>query len=97
MRKIRPGGRAWIELALFVSLRDSLLIYRKQATMSEVFGDALQHPIRRWPTVVSWCVITLHLFGCMIPEKLCFVKKFDPIGALARLLTCRLRSATVAS
>lgn len=88
--RIRPGGYAWIGLAGGVFLADLILIQSGQDTMSEVFGGALKHPVKRWPVSVAWVVLTLHLFGNLLPRIASPIKRFDPIGAVARLLTPRV-------
>lgn len=83
---MRPGGWAWVGLAGGVLFTDIALIKTENATMSEVFGDSLKHPVKRWPVMVAWTILTLHLFGNLIPKWFSWVKQFDPIGALARLI-----------
>ncbi len=54
-------------------------------TMTQVFGEALEHPLRRWPTTLAWSLTTAHLFGRYLPERL---HKYDPfmlVGYLAAL------------
>lgn len=85
--KIRPGGWCWIGVAVGVFIADAVLIETKHATMSEVFGDALKHPHRRWPVILAWGVLSLHLFGNLLPRIASPIKRLDPIGYLARLLT----------
>lgn len=45
---------------------------RGRETLSSSFARALDHPFRRWPTMVMWAFITAHLFR-VIP------KRFDPL------------------
>lgn len=86
----RSGVRAWGELALFIAARDAWLIRRGEPTMSEVFGVALRHPVKRWGVVALWVVITLHLFAELLPRGLRqALAPFDPIGGLARLVRPR--------
>lgn len=64
---------------------DSVLIRTNNPTLSEVFGDALKHPIKRWPVIVTWGLVTSHLFGEMMPEPLrSKLGPYDPIGYVAR-------------
>jgi len=37
---LSPGAKAWIGLAAYVVVRDAVLIYRGDDTMSAVFGEA---------------------------------------------------------
>lgn len=83
--KIRPGGWAWIGLTGYVLVADGALIKSDNSTMSEVFGDALKHPRRRWPVMLAWSLLTLHLFGNLLPRWFEPLKKLDPIGWVARL------------
>jgi hypothetical protein len=85
--KIRPGGWAWFGLAAGVAAVDFVLIETDHETMSEVFGDALKHPVHRWPVILVWAGLTLHLFGNLLPSWLRPLKKLDPISNLARALT----------
>ena len=88
MAKIRPGGWAWIALPFVIGLVDWALIRSNNKTMSEVFGDSLAHPVKRFPVVLVWTVLTLHLFSELIPAKLRLIlKRFDPISGIAHLLT----------
>ena len=86
-RKLRPGGWCWVGLAGSVTAADVLLIRFGKATMSEVFGDALKHPGRRWLVLSAWAVLTLHLFGNILPRIAHPIKRFDPIGAVARIIS----------
>ena len=91
--RIRPSGLAWFGLVVYVSIVDILLLKKKQSvgqpycSMSEAFGDALRHPRKRWPIISIWGILTVHLFGVLIPSRFDFVKKLDPIGVLARKIT----------
>jgi hypothetical protein len=76
-----------VGLAGAVATADVLLIRFGKATMSEVFGDALRHPARRWTVIAAWVVLSLHLFGNILPRFATPIKRYDPIGALARVLT----------
>lgn len=96
---MRPPARAWVTLAVFVTAADAWLIYRsnktkdttKYATMSTAFGDALKHPKRRWYVMVSWVVLTAHLFGVFLLQ---WMKNLDPIGALAKCIGLLVRRHT---
>lgn len=85
-RKLRPGGWCWVGLAGSVATADVLLIRSGKATMSEVFGDALRHPGRRWAVLAAWGILTVHLFGNILPRVATPIKRLDPIGAVARLI-----------
>jgi len=91
MPRVRRGGWGWIGLAVYVAAVDVWLIRARRPTLSQVFGDALKHPARRWPVVVAWVAITLHLFGELIPPRLrSALSPIDPIGALARAIEPRV-------
>jgi hypothetical protein len=90
MQTIRPGAWAWVGLATFVIAADSWLLFVNKfsnkedyVTMSEVFADAVDHPIKRWPVILAWVVITSHLFKTYLPEEL---RKLDPITYTAEML-----------
>lgn len=99
---VRPSGYAWMGLAAYVAAVDILLLKAKKSrghpycSMSEGFGDALAHPIRRWLVIMVWAIVTLHLFGPVLPgsDRL---SKYDPIGRLARILVDEKSSAIVAN
>lgn len=84
--RIRAGGYAWIATATGVSFMDCLLIYKHKSTMSEVFGEALKHPLKRWPVIVAWTILTIHLFSCICPKWVLKLKKLDPMTILAEVL-----------
>lgn len=89
---MRPAGWAWIALAGYVAVVDSLLLRKHKkyglpyCSMSEAFGDALRHPVRRWPVTTVWTILTLHLFGCLLPGPPGFWSAIDPISYLARAI-----------
>jgi len=91
--KIRPSGVAWFGLVVYISIVDIFLLKKKQligspyCSMSEAFGDALQHPKKRSPIILIWSIITIHLFGVLLPSKFKFLKKLDPISFIARKIT----------
>lgn len=80
---MRPAGWCWVGLAIYVTLADAILIYGRKAgmegycTMSQAFEDALHHPVRRWPVVIAWSLVTFHLFDAWLPDS---VQRIDPIG-----------------
>lgn len=91
--KVRPGTWGWAGLAFYVLIIDTILLRLKKSkgnpycSLSEVFGDSLKHPRNRWPIIVIWLLLTAHLFGNLVPSRLEFVKKMDPIGFLARRIS----------
>lgn len=87
MLKNRPGFCGWLGLVTYVIVVDSLLIKYHKKTLSEVMGDALLHPAKRIPLLTLWVILTLHLFGTLMPDKLRgFLGHYDPIGLAARKL-----------
>lgn len=90
--KLKPSGYAWLGLVIYVTCIDILLLRLKKRhgqpyrSMSEAFGEALKHPWKRWPIIVSWGVLTLHLFGVFIPDKFEKFKNLDPIGFIANMV-----------
>lgn len=92
IRRLRPAGWAWIGLAAYVVVIDSLLL-RKHKThglpycsMSEAFGDMLRHPAKRWPVTAVWTMLTLHLFGYFLPGPPGYWSKFDPLTYVVRVI-----------
>lgn len=71
------GDTAWAGLLLYVVAYDAWAMLQGRETLSASYYRALQHPIRRWPTLLLWLVLTLHLFH-IIPER------FDPLRAPLR-------------
>ena len=86
--KLRPAGRAWLGLVIYVIAADSYLIIQERRgnvryyTMSSGFRDALKHPIKRWWMILIWIFLTFHLFDFFFPEP---IRKFEPIGVSGRL------------
>lgn len=95
MRKLRPGTWGWVGLVGYVAAVDGYLIYRQArgrpeyCTMSTSFKEALDRPWRRWQLLLSWFIVTVHLFPVVLPAK---YRKYEPIqfvggvvsGAVAR-------------
>lgn len=85
--KIRAGGWAWLGLTGYVTLSDAALIRGGKPTMSRVFGDSLEHPVRRWPVMVVWGALTVHLFSNVFPVRARkALRVVDPIHYIARAL-----------
>jgi hypothetical protein len=90
--KLKPSGYAWVGLVLYVTGVDVLLLRLKRdrgspyRSMSEAFDEALKHPWKRWPIIVSWIILTLHLFGGFIPKRFENLKYIDPIGFIANMV-----------
>lgn len=81
----RAGGWGWVGLAVYIAAVDAWLIRTGRATLSEVFGCSLRHPLKRLPVMTVWVVITAHLFAELLPQALrSRFKNYDPIGWLAR-------------
>ena len=87
MGKLRPGAWAWAGLAAYVATTDAWLLRHGRETLSQVFGEALRHPIKRIPVIALWAIITLHLFSSLLPSGMRKrLQRVDPIGRLARAL-----------
>ena len=71
------GDAAWAGLAAYVIAYDAWAILTGRETLSASYYRAVQHPLRRWPTLIVWVLLTLHLFH-LIPER------FDPLRAPLR-------------
>lgn len=63
-----PASFAWIGLVIYVVSVDATLIvyerkgFKRSYTMSTAFRNALSHPWKRWPVIIVWSLLTLHLF-----------------------------------
>lgn len=88
----KPGGWAWVGLANYVILADSVLALIEQiakeenefsegnySSMSVVFDGWNNHPRYRWLTLAGWSVLTMHLFKSYLPKELHIL---DPITFL---------------
>jgi len=62
------GDRAWVGLLIYVAAYDTCAIIQGRETLSSSFARALQHPVRRWPTMVAWAYLTGHLFEILPRE-----------------------------
>lgn len=70
-----PGALAWLGLAAYVVGVDAALILNGKKTMSQVFEGTLRDPVRKYPVVVAWAIVTGHLFTPVESR----MKKLDPI------------------
>ncbi len=59
------GDRAWIVLAAYVLVYDTIALHRGRETMSASYTRALGSPSRRWPTIAAWALLTGHLFDAL--------------------------------
>jgi hypothetical protein len=71
---VTEGDRAWLGVLCYVVAYDAWAMIHGRETLSHSYYRAIQHPLRRWPTVLVWAVLTLHLFH-LIPDRL------DPLRA----------------
>lgn len=84
---LRPAGYAWLGLTVYVLASDTLLVVQERRgkadyyTMSSSFRYALAHPVRRWPVILMWLILTFHLFDFFFPPS---IRRFEPVGALGR-------------
>lgn len=73
----RIGAVGWVGLTLYVIGWDAFA----SETLSTAFDRGLQHPSKRPVVIVTWCLVTAHLFGRFLPTR---VRRADPITAVAR-------------
>ena len=87
---MQPAVKAWIMLAIYVIVVDTVLIVGEQKgredffTMSTAFENALRHPVKRWPVILLWGFLTLHLFDIILPEN---VKRYEPVTLVGRKIS----------
>lgn len=88
----KPAHLAWLGLTVYVVGVDTLLIIHERKgkkefyTMSTAFRSALAHPVRRWPVIVAWTLLTLHLFDFFFPEK---IRQYDPVRLVGGRVAAR--------
>jgi len=81
MQKQASGVWGWLLLLAVVVAWDVVALRTEKVdTLSGAFYKALQSPVRRWPTVLVWAVLTMHLFQW--PK---FLKRLDPFQFLERI------------
>lgn len=97
MAKLRPAGKAWLGLTIYVIAADSYLILQERRgkseyyTMSSGFRYALSHPRSRWKVILMWLFLTFHLFDFFFPEKL---RRLEPLGAAGRIAGRHIKCLT---
>lgn len=92
---LQPPHYAWFGLTIYVITADVILISFERRgkdgfyTMSTAFRSGLAHPIHRWPLIMAWTLLTLHLFDFFFPEK---IRQYDPVRLVGgRVATRRSR------
>lgn len=86
-KRLKPATWAWVGLVVYIVSADTFLLVQEfnnkenYYTMSSCFRYALKHPLRRWPVIIIWLMLTFHLFDFFFPER---VRRFEPIGAVGR-------------
>lgn len=79
---VKPAHYAWFGLVVYITAVDIALVSLEGRgkeefyTMSTAFRSGLAHPVHRWPLIVAWTLLTLHLFDFFFPEK---VRQYDPV------------------
>lgn len=73
---VKPGVRGWLLAGAVILAMDIL----DERTLSESFLEFSRTPVGRIATVVSWSVLTAHLFGVLPSDRdpIVFVFKFAP-------------------
>lgn len=72
------GAVGWGLLAGYIGLYDTWALRTGRETLSSAFGRTIRHPVKRWPILVVYTVITLHLFDRLPPW-------LDPLHQYGRL------------
>lgn len=52
----------WPALLVAVVAIDVLQIATHNPTLSAAFRSAVRHPVRRWPTLIAFALVSSHLF-----------------------------------
>lgn len=68
VKGLTEGDVAWIGLTAYVMTYDVTALATGHETLSKSFCKALDHPVRRWPTIAVWAYLTAHLFR-LIPAR----------------------------
>jgi len=77
VEKIAFGTKLWLLLVGLILGGDVFALWTGRETFTEALGRALEHPRRRWLVILSWTIVTKHLF---LNEHF---KYLDPIGVMA--------------
>ena len=72
----------WVWLALGITAYDAFLLSTGSRSLSESFALSVRHPVRRWPTILAWTVLTAHLFA-VLPRR------YDPLHRVAGVLSAK--------
>jgi len=79
---VKPAHYAWFGLVVYIISADVTLIvferkgYHRFYTMSSAFRNALSHPWKRWPVIIVWSLLTLHLFDFFTVRAIDGLKSF---------------------
>lgn len=77
MAKLAFGTKLWLSLVGLIVGGDVYALWTGKETFTEALGRALENPTRRWMVIVSWIIVTKHLFANG------YLKWLDPIGIMA--------------
>ncbi len=78
---MKKANAAWVGLATYVVAYDWWAIATGHETLSSAATRAINHPIKRWPTVMIMTLAYTHL---ILPQPL---HKYDPLRIVATRLT----------
>lgn len=77
-RKQREAAAlVWVGFGASLYVIDVALLLTGKKTLTEVFHDAMQHPVGKWALILGWGFTTKHLFARDVLPWL------DPYGAIA--------------
>lgn len=85
MKRLSPGAAGWVSVAAVVVAAELI----DTRTMSEAFRAASRHPVAGPVVLVTWAVLTGHLFGTIPP-------RYDPIHLAANRALSRRRPVAAA-
>lgn len=83
MLRLRPGGWGWVGIGVGVIGYDVWALKHDLETLSEVFGQALDHPQRKWLAWGLAVYVPLHLCGSHLPLPEA-VTRLDPLSYAAQ-------------
>lgn len=60
---MRRAWNPWLLLAGAVVIIDAVALRTSRSTLTSAFRGALRHPVRRWPVLAAWALVSSHLLA----------------------------------